>query len=95
MTLHKGISIKKASPLNLAEHFIITVAINADLPVNHFLGYLPLATVSNYDMQLSPTSPFSIRGCSGNLCAALRKNPQTASPKVAKTCVIMLIPTSK
>ena len=38
MTLHKEIAIKKASPLNRAEHFIVTTAIYADLPENDFFG---------------------------------------------------------
>ena len=38
MTLYKGIPIKKASPLNLAEHAKITFAINADIAENDFYG---------------------------------------------------------
>ena len=38
MTLHKGIQIKKASPLNLAELAKITIAIDADIAANDFFG---------------------------------------------------------
>ena len=38
MTLHKGIPIKIASPLNPAEHAKITIAINADMAANNFYG---------------------------------------------------------
>ena len=51
MTLYKGISFKKASPLNRPEHAIVTFAINADLPENKFFGWVPLATVDNRKQQ--------------------------------------------
>ena len=36
MTLYKGIPIKKASLLNLAEHAKIMIGINADIAENYF-----------------------------------------------------------
>ena len=38
MTLHKGIPIKKVSPLTLVEHAKIAIAVNADMAANNFYG---------------------------------------------------------